>query len=83
VQQLLGKYPHIVVLDCYGHQVSTYLSHIQVNLVVGDYFRSPIDVLWYTDTANELITWLCSKTLVLALLQKAQLDTRGTVLAVI
>jgi hypothetical protein len=35
------------------------------------------------DIANELITWLQSKTLVIALLQKAQLDTRGTALAVI
>jgi hypothetical protein len=91
VRRLLGrKYPHIVVLDCYGHQVcsidydtGTNLQHIQVNLVVGDYFRSPIDVLQYTDIANELITWLRSKTLVLALLRKAQLDTRGTALTVI
>jgi hypothetical protein len=74
-RRLLGrKYPHIVCLDCYGHQV---------NLVVGDYFRSPVAVLEYTDIANELITWLRSKTLVLALLRKAQLDTTGTALAVI
>jgi hypothetical protein len=41
---------------------------MQVNLVVGDYFRSGIDVLDFTDLANTLITWLRSKTLVLALL---------------
>jgi len=88
---LLGrKYPHIVVLDCYRHQVcsidydtGTNLQHIQVNLVVGDYFRLPIDVLQYMDIANKLITWLQSKTIVLALLRKAQLDTRVTALAVI
>jgi hypothetical protein len=79
-----------VVLDCYKHQVcsigcdaATYLHIIQVNLVVSDYFRSPINVLRYTDIENELITWLRSKTLVLALLQKAQLDTTGTALTVI
>src|ERR1700728_3024066 len=90
-RRLLGrKYPHIVVLDCYRHQVGsidydtgTNLQHIQVNLVVGDYFRSPIDVLQYTDIANEIFTWLRVITLVLALLRKAQLDTRGTALAVI
>jgi hypothetical protein len=35
------------------------------------------------DITNKLITWLQSKTIVLALLQKAQLDMTGTALAVI
>jgi hypothetical protein len=56
---------------------------MQVNLVVGDYFRSGIDVLDFTDLANALITWLRSKTLVLALLRNAQLETTGTALAII
>jgi hypothetical protein len=42
-----------------------------------------IDVLQYTDITNELITWLQSKTVILTLLQKAQLDKTGTALAVI
>jgi hypothetical protein len=35
------------------------------------------------DLANTLITWLWSKTLVLALLRNAQLETTGTALAII
>ena len=56
---------------------------VQVNLVVGDYFRSGVNVPDFTDHANALITWLQSKTLVLALLQNVQLQTTGTALAVI
>jgi hypothetical protein len=56
---------------------------VQVNLVVGDHFRSGVDVLDFTDCTNALITWLRSKTLVLALLRNAQLQTTGTALAVI
>jgi hypothetical protein len=41
---------------------------VQVNLVIGDYLRSSVDVLDFTDCVNALITWLRSKTLVLALL---------------
>jgi hypothetical protein len=61
----------------------TNLQNAWVNLVVGDYFWSLINVLLYTEIANELITWLQSKTLILALLRKAQLDTMLTALAVI
>ena len=51
------------LLMCFRHHsidydTGTNLQHIQVNLIVGDYFRSPIDVLQYTDNANELIAWL-------------------------
>jgi len=39
------------------------------------YFKSGIDLLDFTDLANALITWLRSKTLVLALLCNAQIET--------
>lgn len=39
---------------------------VQVNLVVGDYFKSDLDVLKFTDMATQLITWLRSKTRILA-----------------
>src|ERR1700683_2027251 len=55
----------------------------QIHLVIGDYFKSGVNVLDYADLANALITWLQSKTLVLALLQNAQLETTGRALAVI
>lgn len=58
-----------------------------MNLVVGDYFKSGADVLDHTETANELITWLLSKTLVLALLREVQTNigtpTRAVIRAVI
>ena len=77
---ILGaKYPWLIVLDCYSHQVQfvytklTVATHNftnQVNLVVGNYFKSNVNILKYTDKATQLITWLHSKTLVLAMLQK-------------
>ena len=44
----------------------------QINLVVGDYFKSEASVLEFTDNAAELITWLRSKTQILALLREIQ-----------
>ncbi|KZP34710.1 hypothetical protein FIBSPDRAFT_971865, partial [Athelia psychrophila] len=52
-------------------------------LVVGDYFKSDTDVLDYTDMANELITWLRSKTIVLALIRDIQVNTGSALVAVI
>lgn len=70
------KYPSLIVLDCYSHQVSKisrisikspwFLIFVKINLVVGDYFKSGSDVLIYTDFATQLITWLRSKTRILA-----------------
>jgi len=89
------KYQEIVVLDCYGHQVCTVHRIVvtpsvdvtgliaQINLVVGDYFKSATTALDYTDMANELITWLRSKTLVLALIRQTQEESTGRPLAVI
>ena len=60
------KYPDIIFIDCYAHQVCRVsilllviltLEH-QINLVVGDYFKSEASVLEFTDNAMELITWL-------------------------
>jgi hypothetical protein len=44
----------------------------QINLVVGDYFKSDTSVLEFADQATDLITWLRSKTQVLALLREVQ-----------
>lgn len=56
---------------------------LQINLVVGDYFKSDDELLDYTDQATELITWLRSKSLVLAILRDAQVALDKPVLAVI
>ncbi|KAF5385054.1 hypothetical protein D9615_001008 [Tricholomella constricta] len=74
-RRLYGKkYPWIIVLDCYAHQI---------NLIVGDYFKSNKDVLAYTDLATELIAWLRSKTLLLGLIRQSQIATHGRTLAII
>lgn len=40
--------------------------------MVRDYFKSKAEILVYADEASDLITWLCSKTLILALLREVQ-----------
>ncbi|KAJ8590093.1 hypothetical protein M405DRAFT_737485, partial [Rhizopogon salebrosus TDB-379] len=55
----------------------------QFNLIVGDLFRVKDDYGQYGDLAQELITWLRSKTHVLALLRELQLSTMGKTLAII
>lgn len=74
------KYPEVIFLDCYAHQVChtptlslpTLTFTHQINLIVGDYFKSDASVLEFTDDATELIGWLRSKTQVLALLREVQ-----------
>ena len=79
--RLLSKeYPDIVFLDCYAHQVCSPSPARwpvnnpvpQINLVVGDHFKSAARVLQFADAASELIIWLCSKTLILALIRGIQ-----------
>ena len=75
---LAAEYTNIIFLDCYAHQVCPIficesllklISTHQINLVVGDYFKSNASVLDFTDRATELIAWLRSKTQLLALLR--------------
>ena len=71
------KYPWIIIIDCYSHQVFLFLvlfvhSSIfwwQINLVVGTYFKEKSGVLLDVNRAVDLITWLQSKTLLLALIR--------------
>ena len=63
-RRILGlKYSDIMFLDCYAHQI---------NLVVGDYFKSETLVLTFADNATELISWLRSKTQILAAMRDIQ-----------
>ncbi|GLB43960.1 putative protein of unknown function (DUF 659) [Lyophyllum shimeji] len=63
------KFPWILVLDCYAHQI---------NLVVGDYFKSNTVILVYAEQATELIAWIRSKTLpVLGLIRESQIRNLG------
>lgn len=51
--------------------------------MVGDYFKSGTSVLEFTDDATDLIGWLRSKTLLLALLRAAHMEATGVTKAVI
>jgi isoprenylcysteine carboxyl methyltransferase (ICMT) family protein YpbQ len=50
---------------------------------VGDLFKAKDDYGQYGDLAQELITWLHSKTYVLALLCELQMSTMGNTLTII
>jgi hypothetical protein len=50
---------------------------------VGDLFKAKDDYGQYGDLAQELITWLHSKTYVLALLHELQMSTMGKTLSII
>lgn len=67
--------PDLVTPDCYAHQI---------NLVVGDYFKCRDSTFTQVSTlATELITWLRSKTFVLALLRAIQEENGQATLSVI
>lgn len=55
----------------------------QVNLIVGVYFKSGAAFVEFADKADDLITWLRSKTFVLALLRETQEQSGKTALTVI
>jgi hypothetical protein len=50
----------------------------QINLVVGDYFKRGCAMLHETDQAEELITWMRSKTMFLGLLNEEQTKQNKT-----
>ncbi|KAG0702163.1 hypothetical protein DFH29DRAFT_805286, partial [Suillus ampliporus] len=55
----------------------------QFNLIVRNLFKAKDDYGQYGDLAQELITWLHSKTHVLALLHELQMSTIRKTLAII
>lgn len=90
---LLARFPHLVCPDCYAHQVSNFQAVVRrhlieeimlkINLVVGDYFSIQTAYIEYSKTACELITWLRSKTYILAQLKDVQVKSGKQPLAVI
>lgn len=56
---------------------------LQWNLIVSDLFKVKDDYGKYGDMAQELITWLRSKTQVLTLLCDIQMATMGKTFAII
>ena len=56
---------------------------VQLNLVVGNYLACETIFITISREASELITWLRSKTFVLALIRETQISLRKTAFAVI
>lgn len=94
--EFVKKYPWVIVLDCFAHQVRTIILccthwqdtiindyYFQINLVVGDYFGVDSLILEYTEKASDLIAWLRSKTIVLGLLSQNQRDTNTSILTIL
>lgn len=54
-----------------------------MNLVVGDYFKHGCALLEYTDMAEDLITWIRSKTMLLDLIQEEQLKQNRALTTII
>ncbi|KAH9046941.1 hypothetical protein EDB84DRAFT_1557976 [Lactarius hengduanensis] len=71
---LLARFPHLVCPDCFAHQV---------NLIVGDYFKAESIYVKHSKMASDLISWLCSKTYVLARLREVQTQSGKPPLTVI
>ncbi|KAJ3497528.1 hypothetical protein NLJ89_g10338 [Agrocybe chaxingu] len=72
---LRERRPDLVTPDCYAHQV---------NLIVGDYFKAnDTAFLVAASQANELITWLRSKTAVMGLIREACLAQNKNAVSVI
>ena len=55
----------------------------QINLIVGDYFKADSNILQITDQAGDLITWMRSKKIVLALLRQNQIESKARVITVL
>ncbi|KAH6873588.1 hypothetical protein BKA70DRAFT_1034840, partial [Coprinopsis sp. MPI-PUGE-AT-0042] len=50
----------------------------QINLVVGDYLKdSDDDLVAYTNKAGEVITWLCGKTMLMAIIRETYSNHNG------
>ncbi|KAG1802172.1 uncharacterized protein HD556DRAFT_1228363 [Suillus plorans] len=64
-------------------RVSFTFYFLQFNLIVGDLFKVKDDYGQYGDLAQDLITWLRSKTHILALLHELQISTLGKTLSII
>ncbi|KAJ7111680.1 hypothetical protein C8R44DRAFT_882747 [Mycena epipterygia] len=90
VQQM----PHLITPACQAHWINLILTDAlsliapdcyahQINLIVGDYFKVDKGFLKFSKQATELITWLRSKTYVLALIRKMQVENGRSAVSII
>ena len=89
---LWGKYPWLIILEYYAHQVchiSFHSPHIftivaQINLVVDNLFKClKGDIVKFTKKATEFIGWLHGKTIILAHLHQLQKEAGLAQLSVV
>ncbi|THU98904.1 hypothetical protein K435DRAFT_720273, partial [Dendrothele bispora CBS 962.96] len=73
-RDLRKKFPWIVVLDCWAHQI---------NLVVGDVLKIKIPLIRVVDRALELIKWFNNHSIALGLFKAEQLTFRTSFLVLI
>ncbi|THU86689.1 hypothetical protein K435DRAFT_607976, partial [Dendrothele bispora CBS 962.96] len=73
-RDLLEKFPWLVVLDCWAHQI---------NLVVGDTLKLKVPLIAVADQAIELVKWFNNHSVPLGLLRQEQATFRSVVLALI
>ncbi|OBZ67907.1 hypothetical protein A0H81_12375 [Grifola frondosa] len=71
---LVEQYPSIVGVDCWSHQI---------NLVVGDYFKTKINFVKVMDDALEIVKWFNNHSRALGLLRKEQTLRFGIALMLI
>ncbi|TRM56789.1 ribonuclease H-like domain-containing protein [Schizophyllum amplum] len=71
---LVRRYPWLVVLDCWAHQVQ---------LVVGDLWRADDPLIRAMDRATEVVKWFNNHSLALGVLKKEQTTRRTKVLCLI
>ncbi|THU83160.1 hypothetical protein K435DRAFT_571524, partial [Dendrothele bispora CBS 962.96] len=73
-RNLVAKFPWLVVLDCWAHQV---------NLIVGDFIKLKVPLIRAADKALELIKWFNNHSFALGLLRQEQTFYRFAVLVLI
>ncbi|KIK76263.1 hypothetical protein PAXRUDRAFT_110784, partial [Paxillus rubicundulus Ve08.2h10] len=71
---LVQKMPHLVVVDCWAHQI---------NLIVGDIFKIKHHFVQIINDTLEVVKWFNNHGQALGLLQDAQMAKFGQILALI
>ncbi|KAF8844642.1 hypothetical protein BDN67DRAFT_666973 [Paxillus ammoniavirescens] len=71
---LVRKMPHLVVVDCWAHQI---------NLIVGDVFKIKHHFIEIVNDALEVVKWFNNHSRALALLQDAQMAKLNLILTLI
>ena len=90
---ILKKYPHLLIADCWAHQVLHVLVSggalngdlilLQIALILGDYYKTNALVATRMDTVVKVIKWFNNHSYALGLLNTEQKQTYNKTLALI